>query len=89
MSATQIIQGTINNLLNREEELFQTRIAICRQCPLYYHHAVLGFICNSQLYLNLITGETSTVPLPGTRRGCGCVLGSKTRVIDAKCPVDK
>ena len=32
MSVSQIIKGTINNLLNFEEQLYKDRIEICRKC---------------------------------------------------------
>ena len=52
MSINQIVNGTIKNLLNKDEELFQERIVVCRKCKLLKKHAVFGEICNPSLYLN-------------------------------------
>ena len=48
-----------------------------------------GECCNSHLYLNTETDETSPYNLEGYKNGCGCVLNSKTRVPEAMCPVKK
>jgi len=90
MSFSQIIEGSVNNALNLQETLFKTRIAVCRNgCPLLKIHSIFGELCNESLYLNPITGETSEVGKIGFYRGCGCVLGSKTRVPEAHCPAKK
>lgn len=89
MSVSQIVKGTINNLLNKEEDLYLKRIAICKSCKLLIQNKLFGEICNPNLYLNPQTNETSTVPRPGFKHGCSCVLASKTRVKDTHCPVGK
>lgn len=85
MSVTQIIQGTINNFLDKNPELYQERIAICKQCPLLNS---LG-VCDPLLYLNPQTGEVSRSKKEGFVRGCSCVMSSKTRVPNAKCVAGK
>jgi len=89
MSISQIIEGTIKNLLNKDEALFIERIAICRKCPLIKMDSVFGELCDSSTYIDPITNKTSLGPLPGYAHGCGCILGSKARVLDAHCPVGK
>ena len=84
----QIVTGTINNILNREEELFNKRISICRSCKLHKVDNVFGEICNPRLYMNS-NNETSTVSKPGFQHGCGCILRSKCRVKDAHCPLNR
>ena len=46
-------------------------------------------MCNSRLWLNRNTGDVSVIMKPGYIKGCGCRLRSKTRLPNAKCPVDK
>ena len=87
--AKQILKGTYNNILNKEEELYKGRISICKSCKLYKIDGIFGPECNPTIYLNPISNEISTKPKEGFINGCGCVLRSKTRVKDAKCPVGK
>jgi len=89
MSISQIINGTYKNLLNKDEELYKERIAICHKCKLLKKDKIFGEVCNSTLYLNPATNEISKTAKPGFRHGCGCVLGSKTRVEDTECPLGK
>lgn len=89
MSVGQIIRGTINNLLNKEEELYTERIAVCHSCKLLAKDKLFGEICNPSIYLNPQTDELSIIEKPGFLAGCGCVIGSKTRVVEAKCPLGK
>ena len=49
--ASQIVKGTINNLLNNEEELYKYRISICKNgCGLYNPNGVFGAECNRKIY---------------------------------------
>lgn len=89
MSFSQIALGTLYNLLNKEEELYQQRIEVCRHCKLYKIDKIFGEMCNPSLYLNPMTNELSPEPKPGFYHGCGCVLGSKCRVRDVECPLKK
>lgn len=89
MSAiSQIIDGTVKNILNQNEELYNKRITICKTCPLIKTDSVFGEICNPTLYMNK-SGEISKVQKPGFTHGCGCVLRSKCRVNEARCPLDR
>lgn len=84
----QIIQGTFNNVFNLKGTLYDRRIAICRECPIKVKRFSID-VCADYLYLNPKTNQIATSPLPGYYRGCGCILGSKTRVKDAHCPAGK
>ena len=84
-----IIEGHLNELFNKEEDLSKQRIEVCKSCPLYKIDSILGEICNSKLYLNPETNQTSTYPRQGYYNGCGCRLSSKTRLTYAKCPLQK
>ena len=84
----KIAEGFYNNLLNKEEELYEKRIVICKKCPLFKITKIFGPICNPALYIN-DKDETSKSLMPGFVKGCGCVLSSKTRLEDAKCIINK
>ena len=88
MSIVQIIEGTVNNILNKQEELFKERIEICRTCPLLLI-GMFGEECNPGLWMNPNTLEISTKAKEGFIHGCGCILRSKTRVKDAVCPLKR
>lgn len=75
--------------MNKDEDLYKKRIAICHECKLFWKDKLFGEVCNSSLYLNPITNETSKIKLPGFKHGCGCVLASKCRVKEAHCPLNK
>lgn len=83
-----VIQGHWNELLNRENDLSESRLIICRECPLF-KNSVVGIICNKELTLNPITGEVDTENKPGFYRGCNCRLEAKTRNVGAHCPANK
>ena len=87
MEVKNIIQGHINEVFNINEDISKNRLKICYRCPLYSNR--LGGICNSRLWLNRNTGDVSVIMKPGYIKGCGCRLRSKTRLPNAKCPVDK
>ena len=84
----QIVKGTINNILNRKEDLFNKRIQICRVCPLYKKDSILGEMCNPSLYINK-NGDVQSFTSDGFIKGCGCILNSKCRVEEAACIVNK
>ena len=84
-----IIDGHLKELFNKEEDLSKQRVNICKSCPLYKIDSILGGICNSKLYLNLETNQVSTYPRKGYYNGCGCRIQAKSRLITAKCPLNK
>jgi hypothetical protein len=84
-----IVKGTVNNILNKEVDLYNERIKICKECKLYLATGIVGPICNPNLYLNTKTNEISKTAKIGFKRGCGCLLASKTRVKETKCLLNK
>lgn len=82
-----MVHGFINDVFNINEDISKNRLNICYRCPLY--STKFGGICNSKLWLNVNTGDVSTTEKPGYKTGCGCKLSAKTRVPNAKCPVEK
>lgn len=87
MEVGQIIKGHINEALNLNADISKPRLQICHTCPLFAK--VLGGLCNSQLWLNPNTGDVSTEPKDGYKRGCGCRVNAKTRLTNAQCPLGK
>ena len=87
--AKQIAEGWTNYALGREQELSESRMKICRKCPLYTIKSSIGAVCDSKKYYNPKTGETSNFPESGFINGCGCKLEAKSRVSNAKCPLKK
>jgi len=58
----QLLEGTINNILDRKRELFESRIIICKDCKLYKEDGVLlGPVCNPLLLLDVKTNKTSKI----------------------------
>jgi hypothetical protein len=88
MSIKQILEGTLNNVLNREEALSSKRMEECMKCDLIID-TPFGYVCDYKMYINPKTKETSIVDRPGYVKGCGCILNSKTRVKEASCPGNK
>ena len=87
MQILDIINGHANELLNINNELSESRMKICKKCPIFKD--VLGGICNSKLWLNPDTNEVSTEPKQGFFRGCGCILKKKVSVSYANCVAGK
>lgn len=75
--------------MNSADELYEGRIKICKECPLYIEGPT-GARCNSRLYISEADKTTvSDRPKIGYKRGCNCVLQRKLRLPVAKCVVGK
>lgn len=88
-NAIDILQGHINEVLNREEDLSQSRLAICEQCPILKNSVAFGPICDSTKYISPDGSDWDLKPHAGWIRGCGCKLRSKTRLKNAHCIINK
>ena len=84
---TNIVEGHVNELLNRNKNISEIRMKICKVCPIFQNK--LGGICNSNLWLNPITNDVSFPKKDGYIRGCGCRLQAKTTLIDEQCEAHK
>lgn len=80
-----IIEGHINEILNKHADLSTQRLEICKKCPLY-KMTTIGPLCANN-YLDKTTGEVFTSPQKGKEliKGCLCRLNAKTQAIGAKC----
>ncbi len=65
----------------------QERLYICFKCPLFSKK--FGGVCNNKLWLNVKTGDISLYEKDGYQRGCGCLIESKIKNKNAKCPLNK
>jgi len=84
-----IAKGFYNNLLGKEEDLYKQRYSICKNCKLLKVDSIFGEICNSTLYLNIVTNVISPIEKEGFKNGCACVIKSKLRVKETNCPLNK
>lgn len=87
-NVSQIAEGFFNNIMGRQDQLYNERIKICRACPLLKIDSIFGEVCNGSLYINK-DNKTSKIPKDGYVKGCGCVMASKTRVDQAHCVINK
>lgn len=81
----------MNELLGKGQDLYEARIEICKECPLYIetmYDGYFGEICNPKLYINPETGDVKEFPQVDYVRGCGCRLRAKTRLDYEKCPAN-
>lgn len=82
-----ILEGHYNELVGKEQDLSESRMKICRECPLFTDR--LGGVCDSKKCWD--TNKKELVSAPGKRIicGCGCRLLAKTKLPRAKCVLNK
>ena len=88
LNIKQIAKGHFKEITRQENDLYESRIRICRQCPLYTE-TMAGPICDSKKCLNIETGELQSYPSNGYTCGCACRLNAKTRLRNAECILNK
>lgn len=89
MEWKNILEGHVNEALGNNQDLYEERMKICKECGLY-KETMMGPICNPKLYISIEDKTTiSNTPKVGFKRGCSCRLSSKCRVKFAKCIVEK
>lgn len=88
MALKNIINGHVNEILDKNNELHENRISICKECPLFSKQW-FGYICNNNLWINPETNDVIDYEDEGYTRGCGCRLEAKTRDIESECPINK
>ena len=82
----QIAEGHFKEITKQENELYESRIKICRECPLFSHNA-LGDVCDAKKCWD--GNKVVKYPGPDVVCGCGCRLDAKARVRGAKCVLNK
>lgn len=88
MNILNIIKGHFNESINKNYNLSEKRMDICKQCPLFSDKSY-GFVCSNDKWLNPETNDVSYTPKDDFIRGCGCRLKAKTTLRSEKCPVGK
>lgn len=88
-NAIDILQGHLNEVLKREEDLSQSRLEICKSCPGCKITTLFGPVCDSSKYMSPDGQEWDIKYHQGWVRLCGCRLKAKTRLKNAHCPVNK
>lgn len=86
---SQIGEGWAKDIMNKEQQLYESRIKICKKCPLFTDDLIFKGKCDAKKYYNPETKELSNFPGKGFISGCGCKLSAKTRIKDAKCVLKK
>ena len=67
-------------------DLYESRIAICKRCPLYKLDPKKGPICNNALYIDPVDKKTTSfIKKKGYIKGCGCKLQYKAKNLDLHC----
>lgn len=87
MNIFDIANGHIKEVLNLNQLLSKERLEICHKCPIYSQR--LGGVCNSNLWMDVKTGDVSSEPKDGYVNGCGCRIQAKSRLPKATCPANK
>lgn len=85
----EIVEGWKNDFLDREQELGEKRLKICKECLLYTDDGTFGPKCDSSKYYNTITGELVDGPGENVVRGCSCPLLKKTKSPNSHCIIGK
>ena len=65
--------------------LSETRLAICRTCPLFRKTWEGTHRCDGTKYMNPETKETSYLPKKGYVKGCNCLCEMKANNPSAHC----
>ena len=89
MGLNQIVDGHIKELLRQEQDLYESRIKICRECKLVTKDKMFGEICDKNKWINPFTQHLSLEHLDGYINGCGCRMAAKARIAEAHCPLKK
>lgn len=84
----QIVQGHINEMMKREQDLSKERLAICKECPLYTNTS-FGPICDSKKCYNVTLNHVKSYLDDGYVCGCGCRLKAKSTLVNAQCVLNK
>lgn len=89
----QIVEGHYKeftgDVTTQEKNMYEHRMSICKECPLYSVKPGLGPVCDSKKCLNTKTNTIELLPKKDTICGCSCRLKSKCFVKEAKCVLGK
>lgn len=82
-----IAEGHFKEITNKENELYESRIKICKECPIYSEGS-FGPYCDSK---KCVDKDTHDFAYAGSNSicGCGCRLKAKLRLEKAHCVLEK
>lgn len=84
----QIAQGWAKKMLKQGEELYRSRIVICKQCPLYNNNPTLfKEVCDASKCVDPETLKPSNND--NAVCGCGCELSAALRLENKECVLNK
>lgn len=83
-----IIKGHINEILNKELDLYKYRFEFCKECPLYTK-SLIGNICDKNKCIDKDKQYTQENKTDKSICGCGCRLEAKLRLKDEQCILKK
>jgi hypothetical protein len=86
--AFDILQGHIRELVGNNNDLSESRLAICKECPIFIMSSNWGPMCDGTKYINEDGTQWSWARLKGYTKGCGCRLQAKTRIPDKHCIIN-
>ena len=81
-----IVEGYTNYALGKEDDLYEKRIKICRQCPLYNKEKDK---CDSKKCWDKINKKLVDYPGKDIICGCGCIMSKAGRATSKKCVLGK
>ena len=81
-----IAEGWTNYALGKEKELSESRMKICRECPLYNNQKDT---CDSKKCWDKVNQKLVEYPGKNIICGCGCYLSAKTKLPRATCVLNR
>lgn len=85
----QIVEGWVNDVFDKEQELYEKRIKICKECPLYTVDRIFKGKCDGSKCWDTINDKLVNFPGKNIICGCGCKMSAKTRLKESKCVLNK
>lgn len=82
----EIATGWTNSFIGKEKELAESRMKICKECPLYNKE---NDRCDASRCINLKTGEIAMGPGKDIVCGCNCFMSRKTFSPNSHCVMKK
>ena len=65
---SQIGEGWAKDIMNKEQQLYESRIKICKKCPLFTDDLIFKGKCDAKKYYNPETNELEADAVPYDKR---------------------
>ena len=82
----QIAEGWTNYALGREQELSESRMKICRECPLYNEEKDT---CDGKRCWDKVNQKLVDYPGKNIVCGCNCYMSAASKSRSKKCILDR